>query len=403
MSTFKRLRLMPEAMYERLRQNETTPHSIKIGEAASLHNPFTFKLSDHRMQMLTDTSVPIDVRVKLFYQYLMRTLLRARAGEDPPAATEFWKQADSSLRQLFTPAASSTTQDNNYDSGSDSNDSQRDYRLAPQSPYHPRYHSSRNSLVNVGNVVSPRLATTQGSASASAIPLRPKQETLSDDNGKGSGRDTHRQTYSSRGGTESVSPAFKFSTPNRGSNQPPTTTISPGGNGNRGLGTVSSSSPSPPHSPSPPPPSSAHSSSLSKLEKELLKIERIALRLEVRGHIQKYLEPSGVGSQSGLKWRNGKQILKRASLEKILSYLIPYKNNHPATVPVSLQVIVDILKSEGFDLSRIPNEHFHKHFYQSAEYQQISSLKQYGGGGRGEGLGRRKEQQQQKRSWKLFK
>jgi hypothetical protein len=426
MSSFKRLKLMPEAMYERMKQNNTMP-TIRLGDAASLHNPITFKLSEDRIKMLTDNSVPMDTRIKLFYQYLMRSLSRSRAGEDPPTESEQWmkqpeavsefvfsdprtrptaaKQANlSPLPPLPPPPApyrlsSADYLDDNDDPNSplntsrqrisailddinqrinniqtlhNNNDSRGNHSSSSLPPYDPSFPSGDDVTPPRELLFSQPMAEEEGTTSTTALSLRRNPETVSNDDGQGSSRHPDRAIGSSGRQTPITSKRRR----------PTTTGTTTPVRKYRPTGGILTPTPS---------------RNVLQAPDPLSKTERIAMRGEIAEHIFKYLEVFE-GANTGLKWLDDRKPLKGAFIEKIVNFLVPYRNTHPTTLPAHLQVVVDILRREGFDLSRIPNESFHLWYQPQRESDfkdNINTFKQHG-------RGRVRPRKQHRFPWRTF-
>lgn len=83
MSPFKRMRLIPDYMYERLQQ-EREPRSVQFGDTS---NPLHVTLSQDIANVLTDPSRSIEERVRVFNQHLVRQLVNKTAGKEEETGT----------------------------------------------------------------------------------------------------------------------------------------------------------------------------------------------------------------------------------------------------------------------------------------------------------------------------
>lgn len=70
MTSFKRMRLIPEYMYEKLNQT-STPRTVDFGDET---NTVIFDLTADISPILRDKSRPLEERIRLFYQHLVRKL-----------------------------------------------------------------------------------------------------------------------------------------------------------------------------------------------------------------------------------------------------------------------------------------------------------------------------------------
>lgn len=72
MSSFKRMRLIPEYLYERLQQDRE-PRQVNFGDASE-SGSYQITIPEEAAKLLTDTTKPIEERVRFFNKHLMRQL-----------------------------------------------------------------------------------------------------------------------------------------------------------------------------------------------------------------------------------------------------------------------------------------------------------------------------------------
>src|ERR1700733_3662079 len=76
MSHFRKLRLIPEFLYERLKQDRE-PMTVDYGDTRSHLN---ITVSENLAKLLTDTSRPLEDRVRLFNQKILRQIINKQGS-----------------------------------------------------------------------------------------------------------------------------------------------------------------------------------------------------------------------------------------------------------------------------------------------------------------------------------
>ena len=107
MNTFKKMRLIPDHMYERLTQTGS-PRQVNLGDEDNLM--LTIRFPKEAAACLADTSLPIEKRVRALNQYVLRELQnRERKQADAlsqPQPTQGAVNSDSIVRSPQEPIES---------------------------------------------------------------------------------------------------------------------------------------------------------------------------------------------------------------------------------------------------------------------------------------------------------
>lgn len=74
-TSFRKMRLIPELMYERLSQDQT-PRKVDYGDKSN--DTVSISLTRSTAKMLTDKTISLEQRIRLFNQHLIRQLGRKR-------------------------------------------------------------------------------------------------------------------------------------------------------------------------------------------------------------------------------------------------------------------------------------------------------------------------------------